>query len=168
MDWFWTYLWFCITVMSYFKAERNVIAKLMLKPQHCFWVCLVFGEKQNFIFKWEFWRVKINIKSCGWGINLLLRTAFMQTWPSRALMCQRLLRLALPVLAVYLSVCLSISTWITSLTWLRVRQVLWQTNKVRSHPKNGSWECLFLNKSANSHLGFSIWSNCFVLVLTFG
>ena len=113
----------------------------------------VFGEKQNFTFKWEFWHVKINIKSCGWAIKLLLRTAFMQTWPSRTSMCQRLLRLALPDLAVYLSVCLSVSTWISSLTWLRVRQVLWQPNGVGPHLKNGFWECLFLNKSTNSHLG---------------
>lgn len=115
---------------------------------------LVFGEKQNFTFQWEFWHVKINMKSRGWGIKLLLRTAFMQTRPSRTLMCQRLLRLALPDLAVYLSVCLSISTWITSLTWLRVRQVLWQPNGVSPSLKNGLWECLFLNKSANSHLFF--------------
>lgn len=115
---------------------------------------LFFAEKQNFTFKWKFWHVKINIKSCGWGIKLLLRTAFMQTQPSRTSMCQRLLRLALPDLAVYLSMCLSISTWITSLTWLRVRQVLWQPNGVRPHLKNGFWECLFVNKSANSHLTF--------------
>lgn len=134
--------------MSYFKTEGNVIAKLMLKPQH-FWVCLCFfGEKQNLTFKPEFRHVKINIKFCGRGIKLLLWSVFIQTQPSRTLICQRLLRLALPDLAVYSSVCLSISTWITSLTWLRVRQVLRQPNGVRPRLKNGSWECLVLKKSA--------------------